>query len=203
MKPIEFIILLLFILTLGCMAGEPVKESLATDPIAYHLTYTRNGDIHGHGSCFAISKTTVLTARHNCYRDKKPLDCYMIVAGIKYPLTLVKDDSDLDLALLSVAGCLLVPNTIVECAPDLPITLAGFPRGEFKSSQGVLVRHYWDGSAKSLLRVVFDHGNSGSPVSQGSKIVGIALAGVAKDGDLDKGKCLFLPTNAVLYFLNK
>ncbi len=185
-------IVLSIIIGVGCLGAEPE---------AYHLTYTRNGDIHGHGSCFAISKTTVLTARHNCYHDKKPLDCYMIVAGIKYPLTLVKEDIDLDLALCSVAGTLLTPNTIADVAPDLPIILTGFPRGELKTCKGELIRHYYEGTARSLLRVVFDHGCSGGCVSQGSQIVGIAVAGVLKGDDLDKGKALFLPYQVIKYFL--
>ncbi|MBI3829319.1 MAG: LysM peptidoglycan-binding domain-containing protein [Planctomycetes bacterium] len=117
-------------------------------------------------------------------------------------------DKELDL-------CLLESNDPVPVLAELAdedsevgaeTILAGSPRGiPVKLFDGKLTKRFDSGSIRTSVRIPFDHGDSGGPfvASDSGKVIGVAVAGVPKDGDLDHEIGLFVPVAAVRSFLER
>jgi hypothetical protein len=175
------------------------------EAIPQHLTYerlTQNTVITGHGTCFAVNKTQVLTAYHNLIDEGKSLNCWILIGGTKYPLTLSKKCERIDVALCDVKGCLLEPY-VFSTAKEGKIQLSGFSRGIYADYKGEISQPYWSNSIRTLMKVKFDHGLSGAPVTKDGKVVGMAVAGVVKDGDIDYTQGLYVPSEVLMWFLKE
>ncbi len=109
--------------------------------------------------------------------------------------------------------------SIVESPEDLPqvlelgtreaesgnaVVMPGSPRGiPVTIYPGIVLNRFERGSARTSARIQFDHGDSGAPVvcATSRKIAGIAVAGIPKDGDLDRTIGLFVPLAGMMSFL--
>jgi hypothetical protein len=167
-----------------------------------HLGYSYVTPEHnqgtGHGTCFAVDKTHVLTAAHNVNGDM-----WIELDDGKHPVKVVKSDPELDLALLKVDG---VELTVTKFGKELDsgkVIFNGCPRGEpARSFEGEVVRRFWKRTCMDLAKVKFDHGMSGCPVLSKGKIVGMAVAGVPdKSGKLSVDVGLYLPLSVIKWFL--
>lgn len=161
-----------------------------------------------YGSCFALSDTLLLTAYHNV--DEDHIKPFVTVEGKEYPIKVVKFNKKLDIALCEIVRTL--DNTEELKLPMLDIGndakandkvfFQGYPRGKYLMSEGQVLERFYSGSL-DLAAVKFDHGCSGCPVTNGRHIVGIAISGVPKDGDLDYTKGMYLPASVIKQFLDE
>lgn len=175
----------------------------------------------GHGTAFGIDldaygkpgRRYLLSAAHNVI-DKAgkpyPMLKIEIVQGGRTKgaqCKVVSVDRGLDVCLLesdedlpSVASL----ATSDECV-KAPVILAGSPRGiPVQLFDGTLLRRFHDGTVHSLAALEFDHGCSGGPLfsAETGKVVGLAVAGLPKGGDMDHTMGLFVPVSAIENFIS-
>lgn len=168
-----------------------------------HDGATRHGtafgiDLHKYG--FAENRY-LLTAAHNIV-DKG--DIRIEHKTHWYKCEVVAADKDLDICLLKCEEWVSVQELADKDAhAGDDVTMYGAPRAEtVKAFKGSIVKQYYQKWCTTLMRIQFDHGDSGAPVFDTvGKIVGMAVAGLPKDGDLDKTVGTFLPVSAIESFL--
>lgn len=190
-------LVLLLLLAVNAHAGDALR-----------LRYERveSGDrITGHGTAFGVAPRLLLTAKHNVLdKNQNPYKTLKIeVSGEWLKCEVISLHDDLDLCLLKSFADVPVFALADADAPErTKICLQGSPRGiPILNVAGSIERHYHLGGVLTRARIAFDHGNSGGPVLADGRVVGMAVSGVPKNGDLDKELCLFLPVSALKSFV--
>jgi len=190
---------------------------------AVRIRYERidNGAIiTGHGTAFGVDlsawghpgKRYMLSAAHNVLDDSKKAygtlkieinegtrtywsQCKVLLVDAELDLCLIESGDDLP-ALTDLAQ--------TDVMPGDSVVHAGSPRGiPIALYDGVMRRPYHQGTVRSVVELPFDHGCSGGPLfsAKSGKAIGVAVAGIPKDGDLDHTKGLFVPVHAIECFL--
>ena len=163
-------------------------------------------------TCPSTGRRYLLTAAHNVLDDgeKQPYASLKIElrdgkAARWAACRAVAWDGDLDLALIKCDEDLsqLLELDDKDAAEGSQVTMAGSPLGiPVALFKGSVIRRFERGTARSAIKIPFNHGDSGGPmVSPLLKVVGMAVAGIPKDGDLDHEVGLFLPVTAIISFL--
>lgn len=190
------------------------------------IRYERMQDgcvITGHGTAFGVDLTRygyqgkryLLTAAHNVLDDRhKPFSTLKI--EIRYP-----DGREMWTPVRALVWDEQLDLCIVESTADLPsltqlsdtdlnvgssVLLVGSPRGvPIAQFQGSVTTRFYNATVRTATRIPFDHGDSGGPFfcARSRKVVGVAVAGVPKDGDLDHNIGLFVPMAGVASFLEQ
>ncbi len=217
--------LLLSIFASGCITGTHAADDLQRERLlssAVRIRSERNDGnfkVTGHGTAFAVDlskwgyggPTYLLSVAHNAIdENNQPYPTLKIEsrnpgAPSWSSCRVVAFDKELDLCLLEAndpvpqQGVLAVGD---EEAGEL-VTLAGSPRGiPVALFDGTLTKRFTGGSVRSSARLPFDHGCSGGPFFNAKgEVIGVAVAGVPKDGDMDKTIGLFVPLVGVTSFL--
>lgn len=176
--------------------------------------------ITGHGTAFGTDLSAygypgrryLLSAAHNVLDDRdQPFETLKIEV-VDGPRTywlrcrVVCFDESLDLCIVEAGDDLpvLVRLADRDARPGDRVTLAGSPKGTpVALYEGSLTKRFAQGSVRSSARLPFDHGCSGGPLFDASSgdVVGVAVAGIPKDGDLDHNLGLFVPLMGVRGFL--
>ena len=175
---------------------------------AYRLKYTRLDEkegvvVTGHGTAFCYEKGRLLTAAHNVSTGEPLIE----VNGDWVKAKVVRKNEDSDIALLECKEAeKWSPLALETPSPGKDIVLRGSKRGEKVSDRkGRISTAWYKGRAQWLADIGgegFDHGDSGAPLMFASNVVvGMVVAGIPKDGDMDKGKALFLPAMVLWSFL--
>jgi len=188
--------------------------------VAFRLQYERSEGgvtITGHGVAFAADlaaygfkgKKFMLSAAHNVLDDqtKKPFDTLRVEVT---PQRLIKCravvwDTDFDLCVLKAEDNL--PDQLAlggaDAAAGARITMLAGPWGEaIRPLTGKVLRRFERGTVRTSMAVKFDPGDSGAPLLDAEgKVVGVAVAGVPKDGDIDPEVGLFVPLVMLKAFL--
>lgn len=163
--------------------------------------------VTGHGTAFCVGEKQLLTAAHNILdSDGKPFQTITLeLDGSWIKASVIRFDSSLDIALLKCEAefkPLLLAKS--DAGRGAVLTLIGSKRGAaLTSHSGQVLRPFDAGTAKTRMRVEFNHGDSGAPVLQDGKVVGIAVAGDWKNGDIDTRYCLFMPLSAIQEFMKQ
>lgn len=157
------------------------------------------------GTCFAIDKHTIITAKH-CIYDDKNLPCpeiYVIVNNVRYNAVISRVGEFMDLALCVVKDIELKPETLGEDINFGELIFIGSPKGEpIEERKGKLIRRYWEGTTRDLASVNMEHGLSGGPVTQNNKVVGLITSGLGNKNELDHKNGLFFPVSVIKWFLS-
>lgn len=178
---------------------------------AHYMQYVRNdpklGIVTGHGTAFPVDENTLFTAAHNILNDAhEPLQTLRVnIAGSWVPARALRWDRELDIALLHV-DVKLQPLPLAKADPvegeavEFVGSLKGTPVAVYR---GFVEKRWHGATARSLARVRFDHGLSGCPVISREGVVGVAVCGIPKDGDLDKELGLFIPVSIIRWFIQQ
>ncbi len=215
---VRFILGLVFAL---CFNIAAFAETEASFPLKYERlqesTDEKSGvkvieTVTGHGTAFAISTDTLLTCAHNIIDDEKkiPYDVMWVeVYGKKFVIRPLYYNRNLDLAVVATLKPMNLKETLGLATNNAflgdSITIAGSLRGTpVEDYKGKVTGIYHEGTIRTCAAVQFDHGLSGSPVlNDTNQVVGIATAGIPKDGDLDKTQGLFVPASIVREFMRE
>jgi LysM repeat protein len=203
-------------------AAESLKRSDLVN-CALRIRYERmegSSLITGHGTAFGVdltpygisSRRLMLSAAHNVLDEKNQPYATLKVEvkeGSREYWTrcrVVASDPEMDLCLVEAGDDLPLIATLdnTDMAPGARVVLAGSPRGiPVATFEGEVIRRFDSGTIRSSARVVFDHGDSGGPFfnSNTLKVIGVAVAGVPKNGDLDHNIGLFVPLTGIDSFL--
>lgn len=192
---------------------------------AVRIRYERsegNATITGHGTAFGVDLSRygfegsryLLSAAHNVLDDNgAPFSTVKIeledeARTVWSKCRVLAFDKELDLCLLESNDP--IPQIVELADEDAEVgattILAGSPRGiPVKLFEGTLTKRFDSGTIRSAVRIPFDHGDSGGPffASDSGKVIGVAVAGVPKDGDLDHNIGLFVPVAGVKSFLER
>jgi LysM repeat protein len=190
------------------------------------IRYERMQDgaiITGHGTAFGVDlsrfgysgKRYLLTAAHNVLDDRhRPWTTLKIEIRYKdgremwAPVKAVVWDDSLDLCIVESSEDLpsLVQLSDVDMNVGSPVLLTGSPRGiPVGLYRGTVQTRFYNATVRTAAQIPFDHGDSGGPFfcARTRKVVGVAVAGVPKDGDLDHNIGLFVPMAGVMSFLEQ
>lgn len=197
----------------------------STVRVRYEHRISQERVVSGQGTAFSVdlsaygypaSRRYLLTAAHvvlngNKVGTKTPYDKLEIELrrdGETYWSTCraVAWDEYLDLCILESGDELPNHLKLAERDPKVgaKLVLAGSPRGvPVGLYTGTLDRKFERGSIRSSASVAFDHGNSGGPMVDADTglVVGVAVAGIPKDDDLDRNIGLFVPVVGVASFM--
>lgn len=196
-----FVVVLLLLLSWATAAEDEAR--------AMRLQYTRphKGEIAtGHGTAFAVAENLLFTAAHNILSEEhKPFNTVRIeISGSWVPAKVLCWDRELDVALLSVAAKLQPLQLGFDPDEGDRVEFVGSMRGiPIASYRGVIERRWHGATARTLARVKFDHGMSGCPVIGRDGVVGVAVCGLPKDGDLDHELGLFIPVSIIRWFIQQ
>ncbi|MGD0092959.1 MAG: trypsin-like peptidase domain-containing protein [Planctomycetota bacterium] len=199
-----------------------LRQALLQSTVRIQYEHESSGRTYtGHGTAFGVdlsqygypaSHRYLLTAAHNVLDDNK-------VPYPKLRVELRKGDSPYWSKCRVLAWDEYIDLCIVESGGDLPhlltlagsdpklgsrLVLAGSPRGvPVELHTGTLDRKFERGTVRSSASVLFDHGDSGGPMvdAVSGLVVGVAVAGVPKDGDMDHNVGLFVPVVGVASFM--
>lgn len=200
----------------------PVLSSEVNDFTIVRLKYERpinTGDIiTGHGTAFAVDMKKwnldskhLLTAAHNVLDDDTKLPYKTIKLEINknwVSCIVIYYEKDIDLCILKIDGNVII-NQLKMADKDVNIKdniiLGGSKRGTgIAFYNGIVTNRFEGGTAKTLMRVKFDHGDSGGPVlNKNLEVCGIAVSGIPKDNDLDNEQGLYIPIDVIKCFLDK
>ena len=180
----------LFIPTVNAadLTDSVVKIFTTTNPMDYYRPWQSRGVGASGGSGVIISDTEVLTNAH-VVSDQTFIQVKRNGDSRKYTARLKAIGHDCDLALLTIDDSEFFKDTKPIPFGDLPklqdaVIVLGYPKGGEKLSitEGVVSRvevSTYSQSARKLLTVQIDAainaGNSGGPVIQNGKLVGIAM----------------------------
>ncbi|MCZ7645146.1 MAG: serine protease [Planctomycetota bacterium] len=208
---------------LACALTAQAADREAMLSAAVRIRYERYQDgavITGHGTAFGADLSAwgfpgrryLLSAAHNVLNDEgRPFTTLKIevVDGPRtYWLgarTLVFDEN-LDLCILEAGDDLPVLGRLAvkDLRGGERAILAGSPRGTpVALYEGLMREPFYRGSVRSAVSVAFDHGCSGGPLygAESGEVVGVAVAGIPKDGDMDHQLGLFVPVVGLRSFL--
>lgn len=169
------------------------------------LTYERtegNAKITGHGTAFGIDKRLMLTCAHNVLNEQNNPYKTILVSGFRCKV--LRFDLKYDIALLEASVDVSVEQMGEDAGVGEKIVLSGSKRGEpVTESKGKIVELNHGGACRDRLEVSFDHGDSGGPVLKDGKVVGMAVAGIPKEGDLAHDQGLFVRVSILKEFLKR
>jgi len=203
-----------------CAEEVPLRERLLSS--AVRIRYERSegtAKVTGHGTAFAVDLSKwgyagpkyLLSAAHNVLdENNQPFTTLKVesrnpCAPSWSSCRVVAFDKDLDLCLVEASDS--VPEQSVLAGHDVEVgqsvTLAGSPRGvPLELYDGNLTQCSVSGTEHSSACLPFDHGCSGGPFFNAKgEVIGVAVAGVPKDGDMDKSIGLFVPLAGVTRFM--
>lgn len=214
---------LICMLMLGLVlpASAATRDDLLASAVRIRYERTEGGAlITGHGTAFGIdlspygvhSRKLLLSAAHNVLDGRgnpySTLKIEINEGSRTYwsRCRVVASDDQMDLCLVEAGDELPVLAKLhdTDLQPGSPVILAGSPRGiPVSLYDGEITKRFENGSIRSSARVVFDHGDSGGPFfcARSMKVVGVAVAGVPKNGDLDHNIGLFVPLVGIDSFL--
>jgi LysM repeat protein len=201
--------------------GAGLSETLVQSTMRIRYEREEHGaTITGHGTAFAVDlaaygyagKRYLLSAAHNILDERKQpygnLKVEMDDGRRTYwsRARALAWDEDLDLCLVEASDDAPRLLTLADRDPGIgsPVIMAGSPRGvPVKLFEGTLTRRFERGTIRSSARIPFDHGDSGGPMvdPRTGKVVGVAVAGIPKDGDMDHDLGLFVPVAGISGFL--
>lgn len=208
-----------------CCTGAAAESLKRSDLVncALRIRYERmegGSLITGHGTAFGVdlspygisSRRLMLSAAHNVLDEKNQpyatLKVEVKEGSREYwsRCRVVASDPEMDLCLVEAGDDLPLIATLdnTDMAPGARVVLAGSPRGiPVATFEGEVIRRFDSGTIRSSARVVFDHGDSGGPFFNANnlKVIGVAVAGVPKNGDLDHNIGLFVPLTGIDSFL--
>ena len=180
----------------------------------FKLEYVREeagAIITGHGTAFACDlrhwgiADGVLTAAHNVgEKGSSYPNLTLEINGKKKGCKVLAANPELDLAVLSCdTGIKPLKLSDEELSIGDPVVMTGLLKSNpvMLEYWGSIEGLFYQGFARHKIAVVFDHGASGGPITKSGKVVGIAVCGIPKDGDLDRSCGLFVPTVAIKAFL--
>jgi len=198
-----------------------LREALLHSTVRIRYEREQNSaTITGHGTAFALDlsqygyagRRYLLTAAHNVLDDaKRPYNTLKIEIeeGTRTYWSrcrAVAWDDELDVCLVEAGD--EMPGVLMLAGSEPPVgsklIMAGSPRGvPVKLFAGTLERKFERGTVRSSAAVPFDHGDSGGPIADPANglVVGVAVVGVPKDGDLDHNIGLFVPVVGIVSFL--
>jgi LysM repeat protein len=211
-----------FCLTAAADAVSPASMMQTAVRIRYERI--ANGcTITGHGTAFGADLSHygfngnryLLTAAHNVLDDHhKPFTTLKI--EIRYadgrelwaPVRPLVWDEQLDLCLVESSQDLpaIAQLSDYDMSEGGDLVLAGSPRGvPVGTYQGTVMTRFHNATVRTAAKIPFDHGDSGGPFfcARTGRVVGVAVAGVPKDGDLDHSIGLFVPMVGVTAFLEQ
>jgi LysM repeat protein len=215
------LVICMLLAVLSMPAGAATRDDLLASAVRIRYERTEGGAlITGHGTAFGIdlspygvhSRRLMLSAAHNVLDGRNQpygtLKIEIIEGSRAYwtKVRVIASDESMDLCLLESAEDLPVLATLHDndLQPGNPVILAGSPRGiPVSLYDGEIMKRFESGSIRSSARVVFDHGDSGGPFfcAKTMKVIGVAVAGVPKNGDLDHNIGLFVPLVGIDSFL--
>lgn len=173
---------------------------------ALRLRYTRQdkvqGEVTGHGTAFAFAPRKLLTCAHNVLDNGQRIEVIHVeFAGDWIRAKVITLAEEADIAIIEVAQDLPFNDFGDDPHEDQGVRVSGSPKGLAIKDEAAIVKKPYAVGLRFLASITnFDHGMSGSPCLQGKKIVGMCVAGVPKDGDLDHKQCYFVPVSALKYF---
>jgi LysM repeat protein len=190
---------------------------------AVRIQYERldRGDmVTGHGTAFGVNLSSygfngnryMLSVSHNVLdRSGQPFSTLKVEINdgkrtFWTPCKVVAADPKVDICLLEAQDDIqeLAELASKDIGPGESVMLEGSPRGiPITNYPGTIIERFHDGTISSLASIEFDHGDSGGPLfsAKSKKVVGIAVAGVPKNGDLDHTVGLFIPIVGIENFL--
>ena len=210
---------------LMCCTGASSDSLKRTDLVncALRIQYERmegGSLITGHGTAFGVdlspygqsSRRLMLSAAHNVLDEKgRPYDTLKIEikeGPREYwsKVRVVASDPEMDVCLVEAGEDLPFIATLdtSDLQAGARVVLAGSPRGiPVATYDGEVMRRFDSGTIRTAARIAFDHGDSGGPFFNASnlKVIGVAVAGVPKNGDLDHTIGLFVPLVGIDSFL--
>jgi hypothetical protein len=196
----------LFWLGLLCL---PALANDAVVRLRYERQY-QGESITGHGTAFAIGKRTLLTATHNVFdswKSGKFYDALRIeVKGDWIACRVKASDEYSDVCLLETDTDMSALKLAAdELKTGESLSLDASARGEHvKRYAGRLTRKFKSGLAWHEMKIEFDHGMSGGPVlNVAGEVIGMAVAGTPKNGDLDHESGLYVPVVVIRAFLEE
>lgn len=200
-----------------------VRDALLRSTVRIRYERQEGGaTITGHGTAFGVDlshygypgRRFLLTAAHNVLDD---CDRKLPYGALKVEIEegsrtywsrcrAVVWDETLDLCLVEAGDDVPAMLRLAESDPRLgsQLIMAGSPRGvPVTLFAGTLDQKFERGTVRSSATVPFDHGDSGGPMvdAASGRVVGVAVAGVPKDGDLDHSIGLFVPVVGITSFL--
>lgn len=217
---------LLLCLSASCFSKEvteadaSLREHLLRS--AVRIRYERSdgtATVTGHGTAFAVDLSKwgyvggryLLSAAHNVLdsNDRPFATLKAEIEDAERPVwtrcRVLAFDKELDLCLVESNRPVLRQTVLATDDEEAGhgVLLAGSPRGiPVALYEGTLTRRFESGSVRSSARLPFDHGCSGGPFfNTKGEVIGVAVAGVPKDNDMDKNIGLFVPLVGVLSFL--
>jgi LysM repeat protein len=213
--------MLLSVISMSAGASAATRDDLLASAMRIRYERTEGGAlITGHGTAFGVdltpygvqSRRLMLSAAHNVLDGRgQPygtLKIEIIEGSRSYwsKVRVIASDENMDLCLLESGDDLPFLATLhdTDLQPGNPVILAGSPRGiPVALYDGEIMKRFESGSIRSSARIVFDHGDSGGPFfcAKTMKVIGVAVAGVPKNGDLDHNIGLFVPLVGVDSFL--
>ncbi|HYG74430.1 MAG TPA: LysM peptidoglycan-binding domain-containing protein [Planctomycetota bacterium] len=207
---------------LQAAATEGDTSRLMRSTVRIRYERTENGAlITGHGTAFGVDlarygysgRRHLLSAAHNVLDDRgNPYDTLKIEINegsrtYWSKVRVLASDQNLDVCLLESSDDL--PDILAlgdrDLAPGSAIFLAGSPRGiPVALFQGSVMHCFDRGTIRSAAKIPFDHGDSGGPMycPSARRVVGVAVAGIPKDGDLDHNVGLYVPLVGLYSFLD-
>lgn len=211
-----------FVIAYSPVKAAPPVEVVSADKAFLRSTarfkrsYHKDGYlVTGHGTAFGVDlsafgyvgKQYLLTAWHNTVDDADPDPLLQVeISGTWVACKVLACDKETDICLLesSVAMSDVITLDNAELALNDPLVLCGSPRGvPIGLFIGSLKERFVRGSYKMLAEIPFDHGDSGGPVvSQKTyKLIGMAVSGVPKNGDINTQFMLYMPLSVIASFL--
>jgi len=208
-----------------CCTGATSDSLKRTDLVncALRIQYERmegGSLITGHGTAFGVdlspyglsSRRLMLSAAHNVLDERNQpyttLKIEIKEGSREYwsRCRVVASDPKMDICLVEAGDDLPLLATLdgSDVQAGARVVLAGSPRGiPVATYDGEIIRRFEEGTIRTSARVQFDHGDSGGPFfnSTNLKVVGVAVAGVPKNGDLDHNIGLFVPLAGIDAFL--
>lgn len=175
----------------------------------------------GHGTAFSVDLSRwgfsgpnyFMSAAHNVLNPQgQPFKTVMIEsrnpsAPSWSSCRVVAFDKELDLCLVEAKDSVSQQTILAANDPEVGqrLILAGSPRGvPVALYEGTLASFSEDNSERACARIPFDHGCSGGPVFNAKgEVIGIAVAGIKKGGDMDKSVGLFVPLFGITDFLER
>ena len=176
--------------------------------------------VTGHGTAFSVDLSRwgyvgsryLLSAAHNVLDNNgRPFSTLKVEIEGSEQATwtrcrVLAVDKELDLCLVE-SNRPVLQQTVLAAGDEAVghgVMLAGSPRGiPIALYDGILTKRFESGSVRSSASLPFDHGCSGGPFFNAKgEVIGVAVAGVRQNDDMNKNIGLFVPLAGVTSFLD-